>query len=488
MKLLIYGIDGGDLAIMKKFEMPFLHRFLKENNSIELTSDLINRGWVEILTGKPGDETGGFYMAPLLDGTHRCSTSFRMSQLSDRDDIRPLWTIFEERKLPYLIMNVPTTTPVPPVKHGIVIGSAGGGLNKINGIPPELVSDPSVIPILEANDYIVDIRIPNADYENTADMLDDLVVMEERRTNCFLQICKERDLAAGFLCNRGTTIIEYLARSEIESYTTLPTTEETTGTRYEMSWIHKKLQEHFYMLDKQIERLYTELNPEHFIITADHGNAPHKYRANISHFLKDHNYLQTKKTSATLNALRKLKHTLRLGSATGKVLSKLPTARTLLSNTDWKKTLAFGSTYIPGIFINDRQRFSGPVDDNELPSLVDEIVRTFNQLDTSERKGLLATAYRRHFSGPESVRLPDIKFQNSEGIFFDETVSKLIAENPNYGDVPKSLRSVNHAAFTGDKGASPICVLTSSTKHLIEDTDPRDLTLVYRLADRATKC
>ena len=81
MKVLIYGIDGGDLAVMQKFPMPFFKRFLDENESVDLTSDLINRGWAEILTGQGGHETGAFYMAPLLDGTHRCSTSFSMEKL-----------------------------------------------------------------------------------------------------------------------------------------------------------------------------------------------------------------------------------------------------------------------------------------------------------------------------------------------------------------------------------------------------------------------
>ena len=38
MKLLIYGIDGGDLEIMNIFkdQMPFFQNFLLENKSLEL--------------------------------------------------------------------------------------------------------------------------------------------------------------------------------------------------------------------------------------------------------------------------------------------------------------------------------------------------------------------------------------------------------------------------------------------------------------------
>lgn len=484
MKLLIYGIDGGDLAVMQKFPMPFLRSFLEENTSIELTSDLINRGWAEILTGKRGHETGAFYMAPLLDGTHRCSTSFSMAKLAGRSDIKPMWELFEENDLPYLIMNVPTTTPAPKVEKGYVIGSAGGGLNKINGIPESLVSNPNLIPVLESHNYIVDIRIPNPDYEKTVDMLDDLVLMEERRTESFIDICKSRALEAGFLCNRGTTIVEYLARSDIESYEAYKTMEEFMPRHQEKSWIHKKLEEHFAMVDRQLERLYSELEPEHFIITADHGNCPHRYRANVTPFLEQTSYFIPKQSLPLINWLRKIKNRTVIKGVSDSVMKKVPTARDVFSNCNWRRTRAFGSTYIPGIFINDQRRFGGPVREEAINNLVDEIVDKFNKLEFSERIGMEAKPYRRLLSGQESDKLPDIKLHNSEGVFFDDSVKSLNFKNPFYGPVPKDLSLVKHAPFTGDKGQKPICVLSQKSAQLVEDCDVKDLTLVYRLTER----
>ena len=77
MKMLIVGIDGGDLEIMKHFDMPFVHKFLEENTNIELEEDLFNRGWAEILTGKEGADTRAFYMSPILDGSIVFLQSFR---------------------------------------------------------------------------------------------------------------------------------------------------------------------------------------------------------------------------------------------------------------------------------------------------------------------------------------------------------------------------------------------------------------------------
>jgi predicted AlkP superfamily phosphohydrolase/phosphomutase len=488
MKLLIYGIDGGDLAVMKKFPMPFLRRFLAKNESVELTSDLIHRGWAEILTGKGGEHTGAFYMAPALDGTHKCSTTFRMNMLDRRTDIKPMWRLFEEAHLPFLIMNVPTTTPVPKVTNGIVIGSAGGGLNKIEGIPDDLMSDPSVRETLDRHQYIVDIRIPTRDYTQTVDLLDDLVRMEERRTQAFIDLCQQRHIEAAFLVNRGTTIIEYLARSEIESYEAGQVMGEFMPRAQPLSWIHRKLEEHFAMLDAQLQLLYETLRPDHFIITADHGSVPHKYRANVNPFLEAAGYLRRKRSSGLIASLRAFKNRLGLQKASSRLMKNVPKAYDALAAFDWGGSVAFGHTYIPGIFINDAARFQGPVKERQISGLVDEILAAFNALDAAERNNMIAEPYRCRFEGAAAAKLPDIKLAGSEGVFFDDAVRGLAVRNPCYGPVPTDLETVRHAAFTGDKGPHPVCVMTQRTAKLVAPNDPRDLTLIYRLVEKACAC
>jgi predicted AlkP superfamily phosphohydrolase/phosphomutase len=495
MKLLIYGIDGGDLAVMQKFPMPFLRSFLEANDSLEMQADLVNRGWAEILTGKGSHETGAFYMAPALDGTHRGTASFRMSMLADRDDITPMWDLFEAARMPYVIMNVPTSTPVPDVEHGVVIGSGGGGLNKVEGIPPELVSDPSVIPLLESKDYIVDIRIPNDAYDKTADLLDDLVRMEERRTDCFIDLCTQRDARAGFLCNRGTTIIEYLARSEIESYDAYETLEEFMPRHGDKPWMHEKLEAHFAMLDRQIERLYHELKPDHFIITADHGVVPHKFRANLNAFLLDAGFLRKRSSPGVLNTLRRLRSTLGLQKATAGLASRVPAkAKDLASQFDWKRSRAFSPTFTLGLFINDARRFDGPVKEKDLPRLVDELCEAFNAMPDEQRMGMSAVPYRgrdEFADAPFRDKLPDIKIENAEGIVsnlfiptnLDNDFTRFIQPNPSFGPVPANLQETRGKPMTGDKG-QPLLLITRATADHVRDDDPRNLTLVHKLVER----
>ena len=487
MKMLIYGIDGGDLEIMKTFDMPFVHQFLEENENVDLTVDLYNRGWVEILTGKEGKHTRGFYKSPVLDGSHRCATKFSMKELEGDSEIVPLWKLAEQKGHKYCIMNVPTTTPVPKTTNGIVIGSAGGGLNKIEGIPEILVSDEKTRKYLEDQGYIVDIRIPNEDIEETEELFRQLKKMEDVRTDCFVDICKEEEVEFGFLANRGTTIAEYLARSEIESYAALKEMSEFMPAGGEKSWVHEHLEEHFLALDNNIRKLYEELKPDHFIITADHNMVPHKYRANIDCFLRENGWLVEKSSSSLLKTVKRVAHKFVPGKSIGKMTSKLPpTMRDSLKTYDWRKSVAFGSTFVSGIFINDNDRFSGPVKKSkEIDRWIDLICAEFNTQDDAKKMGIIAYAYRKQHEGAKFSRnLPDICFSGAEGVFFDAGCPELFQKNKHYGPIPKKVENIVTNPFTGDKGMNPICLMTGSTSSLVEPNDKLDLTLVYKLVDR----
>ena len=181
-----------------------------------------------------------------------------------------------------------------------------------------------MIPALESHDYIVDIRIPNSDYEKTAEMLDDLIVMEERRTESFIDICNQEGFGAGFCVIAARRSLEYLARSGIESYEAYETMEEFMLAIPRRVGMHQKLEEHFAMLDCQLEKLYTELKPEHFIITADHGNSPHRYRANVTPFLMKAGYLKSKQSMPFINWLRKIKNRTAIKGVSDTVMKKIP--------------------------------------------------------------------------------------------------------------------------------------------------------------------
>ncbi len=478
MKLLVYGIDGGDLEIFKifKHKMPFLFSFIEKNTSIVLEEDLINRGWVEILTGKKGDETRGFYMAPLLDGTHKFSTNFKMSFLDHDQDIVPMWDILENRNIPYCIMNVPTTTPVPKVKNGIMVGSAGGGLNKVEGIPDELISDKKLKKYLDEKKYIVDIRIPNEDIKSTEELYNKLEEKESKRVECFIDLCRMNSSEFGFLVNRGNTIVKYLSLYEIIEY---------SKNKNSNNWVFPFLENHFSSLDKHLKKLFDDLKPEYFIITADHGMLPSKNWANVNVFLEEFKFLKLRKSGSQVDKIKKVAKRL-LGKKFKEAKNKL--SKNLidsLGNYDWSKSVAFGSTYIPGIYINDERFMGRKYSTSEYDHLINDICQKFNQIPSNDRLNMNAVPYRQnHLGQKHSDCLPDIKIEGSEGVFFSEKLKTLIRENENYGPIPKDLSKVNHAAFTGDKGPNPIFVCSKNVVDYMEDDDSKDLTVIYNLINR----
>jgi predicted AlkP superfamily phosphohydrolase/phosphomutase len=487
MRMLIFGIDGGDMEILKNFNMPFLEQFIKNNNSILLKEDLFSRGWAEILTGQHGSNTRAFYMSPLLDGSHRFATKFSMSELFHDNSIVPMWELAEKTGHKYLIMNVPTTTPVPRTKIGIIVGSGGGGLNKIEGIPDELVSDEKTKEFLLSNNYIPDIRTPNRDFSTLEELVENLNKMETIRTNCFIDLCRKNNVQFGFLVNRGTTIVEYITRSEIESYSALKFMNEFMASKSSTNKIHKLLEQHFSLLDKFIKKMYEELKPDHFILTSDHGMAPHKYLGSVTPLLIENGWLIKKQSAGLLKGLRKTLSKVGFNKTTSSLTKKLsPNLRDSFKEINWKSTQAFGNDYISGIYINDHDRFNGPVKrTKDIENLTDEICNAVNADKSFDEVGLRAIKYRINYRHAKFQKyLPDIIFEGAEGIYFDDKGKSVIRRNPNYGSVPTELEKININPFTGEKGRHPLCLLTSKTTQLVSENNSYDLTLIYELTKR----
>jgi len=244
--------------------------------------------------------------------------------------------------------------------------------------------------------------------------------MEERRSSAFIELCRNRNAEFGFLVNRGTTIIEYLARADIESYQAFMSMEELMPRRSPKKWIHEKLEEHFRMLDSQIEALYSHLKPAHFIITADHGSVCHRFRGNLNAWLLEKGFLKKRTRPTALGLARRFRNAIGFKKLTAALSSKVP-ARLKDQSTafDWHRSVAFAPPYTLGIFINDGRRFGGPVSERDLSRVIDEICQVFNQTPEATKFNLVAAPYRSQasFQGAKYAdKLPDIRINNAEGI------------------------------------------------------------------------
>ena len=185
MKHLIIGIDGGDEQLIRKLPMPFLNGLLDSECTKTLTEDLLSRGWVEILSGKHARETKAFYMVAQCNQTNEIKFKYSLAELLSNEEVVPIWELPPDGASVGM-MNVPTTFPAPEV-NGFFVSGAGGGVNKVDGIPPDLCHPKEIAPFLEQLGYKIDLRFGTAGIKDIQELFDRLCDMLEKRTEAFEQ-------------------------------------------------------------------------------------------------------------------------------------------------------------------------------------------------------------------------------------------------------------------------------------------------------------
>ena len=362
-------------------------------------------------------------------------------------------------------MNIPTTFPAPPV-NGFFVSGAGGGLNKVDGVPDEMCYPREIAKDLERQNYVVDIRPGTAGITEVNELFDKLDHMLRTRVSAFLKLSKEHQPELGFLALRVATVLQYLAMSEIQVYLG---TSELRKRRKNPAW-SAGLEKTYKLLDQSFEKIFNATNPDHWMFTADHSIVPYTHRCDCNRILQDLGLQKYKydPTGTIKNLIKQMLNRQTFCIARQSLL---------------KDSVAFADWYISAIFVNDNQRFSGPVEDNKLDETVDQICDKFNKHPSCIYYQLKAVPYRRRFKDSRYVDyLPDIKVDCSESIFF-KNGGPCISKNPDFTRL-KNLKKVRGSMHSGQKGRHPLFCCDGQTAKLIRDSDPHDLTLVYKLTER----
>lgn len=468
MKLLVIGIDGGDQRIFEHMDMPFLHGLLKKTQSVGLEEDLWTRGWVEILSGYDVSETGGAYTKPVLNENEYLFTqSFKKTDYYINKEITPLWELLVQRGGRLGIMNWPTTGPASEIS-GFFVAGAGGGSGKSGAAetPSEAVYPKNILPILNELDYIFDTRFRASGIKDFTTLMKRLSLMQSNRTESFIELSEKFDIETGMICFRASTIVQYLAMADIEAII------EGKGLTKQQ----EKIQKFYRNLDKHLSKLFDELNADEFLIVSDHGSEPRKGTINLNQFLVEKEYLSFE--SPLMKFPKKVLNKL-YGIAGKKPKYGLP--------IKCDKTKAFTGRYISGMYINDVNRFQGPVKEDEIDGIVNEIVEVFNAYPQAQKHKLKARPYRRNFK--ESFKydlLPDIWVDGPDSLFF-EAKGKFVEENHEYGPLGEPLEHVTRDQYTGTKGRHPLFVCSKGLSEHIQEEDDRNLTLAYKVIERYTK-
>lgn len=472
MKQFILGIDGGDRKILESFNMPFLKKIISDNEKLNLTEDLLTRGWAEILTGEKAYSNNSFYIKPDGSGKPKSTLSYKYSDMKTNSKNQLIWELAEAKELNVGIMNIPTTYPAPKVR-GFFVSGAGGGLYKVDNVPLEMCDSELTRDNLEENDYEVELRFKPSGIKDPASFFNSLNSMMKKRVNTYIKLCKSQNTDFGFLALRATANMQYVVMREIQAY---------MDQRQEDRFWKELLEEHYELLDKLIEKLFTELQPQEFIITSDHGQVPLLYHINFNVLLSELGYLTFKKS---------IKKSLKFYFKSGrnflgqKILNKnysLPSS----GKIDFTKTKAFGFWYSNGLYINDSKRFGGEVTYNEYEKLVKEVCSRINKYPMCKQNNISAVPLRNKFINEKfEENIPDI-WINAPDIYFFRNIGKnFIQKNDWYRPITKgSFASAPSSMFTGIKGKNPLCILSKGLKKYVLEDDDMDLSIIYFLTNR----
>ncbi|MDA7917074.1 hypothetical protein N9B13_00960 [Akkermansiaceae bacterium] len=463
--------------------MPFTHKLLQESVSETLHEDVWSRGWAEMYTGLHARETKAFYQLPYLDGTHRFHRKYSWKDSLENSEVKPMWDLLDERGIKTLFMNIPTTYPTPDLKNGVFVAGAGGGLNDLSKIPDGLCSSNATRDRLEDLGYIVDLRYGTSGITELEVLFKSLDEMMLKRAECFVALAKEHQSDFGFLAFRATTIVQYVAYSEIEILMGESEMSELglQGTSEERP-IHGLLHEHYRNLDKALELIFNELSPENFILTADHSTVPFLKRANLNPLLSKLGYQQTTKAAKSLaNILGRIIS----GEWMAKIAKRTPKSlREATRGFNVGNAKAFACHDVHGVYINDCRRFSGPVKEGkELDDLVEDLCAQLNSDEEFKAHQMTASKYRSlHSDSFYADHLPDIWVERPEEIFFDGAGAKFVEANPNFAPI-NGLHEVPQDVNSGQKGKHPIFIYNKGLSEKVAKDPRNDLTIVYSITD-----
>lgn len=489
MKLLVIGIDGGTKGIIEGMPMPFTQSLFKGAASKHLEEDLISRGWAEALTGEHASANKGFYLMPCADGSYDFSGAYSKSDMISASSNKAIWNLLNENGVSVGIVNVPTTGPADDVK-GFMIAGGGGGVKASGGVPDGMVFPSVYKKILEDNGYIFDIRLPGGE-ETVSGFLKKISKAEHVQMDTFVKLAKLEKPEFGFHCFRITTEVQYLARYEIEKCIKKLNDCKIKGVEFEPdNNIQRVLVDHYRQLDESIKFIFQELEPESYIFIGDHSTALFEYEGNVDVWLNEKGYLKTLSAAEVFvtRALRFLRRKLLMWLGK-KVNPKSGLIRRPMTRFSERKTLAFGTFYdtgnFAGIFVNDADRFSGPVKGTkQVKAIVDKVCKEFNTDPISIKYGMVAKPYREVYEGEQFQRLmPDIKIHKPDSIYFSSRRWEFITKNPNLKPLNESLKGIRYP-HAGAKGSDPLFVYSKDLEQLIRGDDPSDLRLIYRIIAR----
>ncbi|WP_374088828.1 alkaline phosphatase family protein [Methylomicrobium lacus] len=481
MKYLLIGIDGCQEEHFYRFDMPFMQGMFSQGQKVDLTEDLISRGWAEICTGLHATDSGAYYERAVMNGTHEWTTSYNLlAEKKNNTSIPTLWEVLNSQGYSVGIMNVPTTNPAPEI-NGFFVSGGGGGRKVEDEVDPSQCHPKSIKEKLDSLGYISDERISSLLFEKNLyeekDFFARLQLMTEKRIESYLALNKEFDVDFGFVVFRSVVVLENIFSSEIAKY--------LAGDIHTNKILIDHIKAFYSHLDSCIEKLCVGLGVDKIGFVSDHGTVLQKYSVNLNVFLLENKFQQkTGSKEGLLWFLKKYKDLIPY-----QLRAKLKKSRSVLETYqgiqgfDKQKSLAFTSgkgTSFFGIYVNDTKRFGGCVPEDKIEDIANQIVNTFNSNSEAKKHGFSAVSEIHRRTGAYAKYWPDILVNVPSGYNPDNNQNLFVAPFSRSHESIQ-LKEVKSDLWTGTKDKVPLSLFVGHT-HLHPDMYvQQDLTAVFRI-------
>lgn len=480
MKMLMIGMDGAQVSTFMRGWTPYIASLIDKGSRLNLKEDLLSRGWNEIVTGESGVTTGALYNRAVLNGTYAWTLKFELGDIPGLGHaVKPIWQVLNERNYRVGIMNVPTTYPAPSVKGFFVSGGGGGKAVTQEATNKHCYPD-EVLKFLLESGYIVDERLDSLLIEKKLykpfDFFSRLVEKNERRTQTFI------DLANRYLIDFGFVI--FRSSANLAEFLLLPTWEAYIKGEPNIDLAFIDAVKFYYQrFDEQIKRLVESFQGAEVVFVADHSMAKRIYSVNFNSFLQEIGYQKPSNSSRrTVDFVKRYKKWIPFSLRTAlKRNSKTKSAFQSMSmvSFDPKTSLAFSmiiADNVRGIFINDKTRFGGPVLNEEIPKVKEEIIDIFNTHPTSIKYRF--SAYSKPNTQTNSSQyFPDIIIDLPDG-YTASNDSKAFVSKFETPKGPLGISSVTKGQLLCGKAHYPIAVTTNEWKVKVTP-EKQDLRLIY---------
>ena len=488
MKYFLIGIDGAQEELFFRFNLPFIQENLRKGVSISLEEDLISRGWSEICTGVHASVSGAFYERMLMDGSYTVSTKYKLlDELKVNTNIIPLWDALNANGYSVGIMNVPTTNIAPKV-NGFFVSGGGGGVKVTSEIEDAQCYPKNIKDVLLDNNYIVDERLPTLLFENkiggNSDFFSRLKLMNERRVDSYLKLNNKFNVNFGFIVFRSIVVVESIFSAEIDRFL-----KEDNNVNMD---IISKLRDFYLHFDSCLERLCKGVNAQKIGFVSDHGTVPKYNLVNINFFLKSLGYQnEVANIKSYLYLLKNLKRHIpysikKILKGNASIMSSYSSIVNFDRNTSSLFNINLG-TSSSGVYVNDRIRFNGCVEPDNIKNVINKFIREFNSFTVSKKHNLIAVDCSLEKNGKYGKYYPDILIRMPDG-FQAENPNEVCSNDfvtPSYNSYnPVFLKDVKHDAWTGTKGRKPMATFVNH--ELLNDNlcIDRDLTYVYDIVKK----